>query len=113
MIEPKTVSLLESFLSGRISMAEFDEEIGDRLFRLRQDPEMTDEKELLSHIQLCLHEADEGSRDPFEVYMATQSALDMINPSKTIVESWASIYRDNTIPETKSIGTADLATSRS
>lgn len=33
--------------------------VEDRLFELRQTPDMTDEKRSLSHIELILHEADE------------------------------------------------------
>jgi hypothetical protein len=85
MIANQTIALLESFVSGRTDISEFKRQIGDRLFELRQKPAMNEEKRLLSKIQLYLHEADEGSRDKFEVYKASQAALDLARPFTTPV----------------------------
>ena len=83
MIANWTIALLESFVSGRIDISEFKQQINDRLFELRQKPAMSQEKKLLSKIQLYLHEADEGIREVREVYLVCQSALDLANPSAT------------------------------
>jgi len=83
MIANKTIVMLESFVSGRIDISEFQRQISDRLFELRQKPTMNEEKRLLSKVQLYLHEADEGSRDRSEVYQACQATLDLARPSIT------------------------------
>ncbi len=83
MVAKKTIILLESFVSNRIEISEFKRQINDRLFELRQNPTMNQEKKLLSKIQLYLHEADEGSRDRSEVYQTCQTALDLVKPSAT------------------------------
>jgi len=87
MITNRTIALLESFVSGRVDISEFKRQINDRLFELRQNSAMNQEKKLLSKIQLYLHEADEGSREVREVYMASQSALDLVKPFTTPIES--------------------------
>ncbi len=85
MVANRTVALLESFVSGRTDIGEFTQQINDRLFELRQNSTMNQEKKLLSKIQLYLHEADEGNRDVSEVYKVIQSALELVKPSATHV----------------------------
>ncbi len=70
----KMISLLTGLLSGRVDISEFQQQLGDVLFELRQDATPNQDKQLLSRIQLYLHEFDEGNRDIHEVYMAAQAA---------------------------------------
>ena len=99
MAAGETVRLLESFTSGRIDIDEFDQQLRDTLFELCQDPALTDEKKLLSRIQLYLHEFDEGNRDVFEVYMATQAALDLLKPPITLKTVKGNISRQPILPK--------------
>jgi len=104
MIANKTIVLLESFVSGRIDISEFKRQISDRLFELRQKPTMNDEKRLLSKVQLYLHEADEGSRERIEVYMASQAALDLAKPFNTPIESQLDVVSSPPQPGDISVG---------
>ncbi|TET26771.1 MAG: hypothetical protein E3J67_00880 [Dehalococcoidia bacterium] len=79
------MSLLTGLLSGRVDIDEFQQQLGDVLFELRQDATPNEDKQLLSRIQLYLHEFDEGSRDIHEVYIAAQAALDLLKPTKRSV----------------------------
>ncbi len=72
------IRTLAEFVSGEIGLLRFKELVGDRLFELLQNPEMTDEKRDLSSIELYLHEAEEGLRDEAEVYAIVQFTLDNI-----------------------------------
>lgn len=78
--------ILAEFITGDINVSQLREYIEERLFELRRKPETTEERELLSSVELCLHEFDEGYRDLFEVYSHVQSILDNIalepSPSK-------------------------------
>ncbi len=76
MAVKKIVDMLVGLLSGESDIEKFDQELSDALFELRQKPTLTDEKRMLSKIQLYLHEFKEGTRDILEVYIAAQSALD-------------------------------------
>lgn len=69
---------LAEFVTGKIELAEFKQFVEERLFELRQSPEMTAEKRALSGIELYLHEAEEGIREISEVYAHVQSILDKI-----------------------------------
>ena len=80
------VKLLEALLSGRIGIEEFRQGLSDELFQLRQDATLTEEKILLSKIQLYLHEFEEGNRDIHEVYIAAQEALNLAHPSYTSIQ---------------------------
>jgi hypothetical protein len=80
------VKLLEALLSGRININEFRQGLSDELFQLRQDATLTEEKTLLSRIQLYLHEFDEGNRDIHEVYIAAQAALNLAKPSRKSIQ---------------------------
>jgi hypothetical protein len=81
MVVESRVKLLEALLSGRVDIYEFSQGLSDELFQLRQDATPTEEKTLLSRIQLYLHELEEGNRDIHEVYMAAQAALNLAKPS--------------------------------
>lgn len=87
MAVDKTVELLEALLSGRLEINEFEQQLSDKLFQLRQDVVLTEQKRLLSRIQLYLHEFKEGNRDLIEVYMAAQAALDLARPFSTPLKS--------------------------
>jgi len=80
MDRKKMISLLTGLLSGRVDIGEFQQQLGDVLFELRQDATPNEDKRLLSRIQLYLHEFDEGNRDIHEVYIAAQAALDLLKP---------------------------------
>jgi hypothetical protein len=82
MVIDNRVKLLEALLSGRMGIDEFRQGLSDELFQLRQDDTLTEEKTLLSRIQLYLHEFDEGNRDIHEVYIAAQVALNLAKPSR-------------------------------
>ena len=81
MLVGSRVKLLEALLSGCIDIHEFSQGLSDELFQLRQDTTPTEEKTLLSRIQLYLHELEEGNRDIHEVYIAAQAALNLAKPS--------------------------------
>lgn len=72
------IRTLAEFVSGEIGLQQFKEIVEDRIFELLQNPEMTDEKRVLSSSELYLHEAEEGLRDKSEVYAHVQSILDTI-----------------------------------
>ena len=72
------IRTLAEFATGDIELPEFTQLVEDRLFVLVQKPEMTDEKRVLSSIELYLHEAEEGLRDETEVYAIVQFTLDDI-----------------------------------
>ena len=72
------VRKLAEFVTGEIELSRFKQLVEERLFELRQNPEMIDEKSFLSSIELLLHEAEEGSRDESEVYAHVQFILDKI-----------------------------------
>ena len=72
------IKILAEFVTGEIDFSEFKQAVEERLFELRQEPEITDEKKLLSSVELYLHEAEEGLRPEFEVYTHVQSILDNI-----------------------------------
>ena len=72
------VKILAEFITGEINRSEFKQAIEERLFELRKEPEMTNEKKLLSSVELHLHETEEGLRPEFELYAHVQSILDNI-----------------------------------
>lgn len=72
------IRILAEFVTGEIELLKFKQLVEERLFELRQKPEMTDEKRFLSSIELYLHEAEEGLRDESEVYACVQSILDTV-----------------------------------
>jgi len=81
------VELLEALLNGSLRIDKFEQALSDELFELRQDATMTEEKGLLSRIQLYLHEFREGNREIIEVYVAAQAALDLARPFSKALRS--------------------------
>jgi hypothetical protein len=59
---------LNEFITGVIDIENLSDIIDDRLFELRQKPELTEEQELLSNLELYIHEAREGYRSWDEIY---------------------------------------------
>lgn len=100
MVIDSRVNLLEALLSGQIGIEEFREGLSDELFQLRQDATLTEEKTLLSRIQLYLHEFDEGNRDIHEVYIAAQAALNLAKPSHISIKSKTQIVVPRSQPGT-------------
>ena len=78
MKDGQYIRTLAEFTSGEIALPEFEQLVEERLFELRQSPKMTEEKRILSSIELYLHEAEEGLREESEVYAQVQSILDKI-----------------------------------
>ena len=72
------IRTLAEFVTGEIEMPDFKQLVEERLFELRQSPEMTEEKNVLSTIELLLHENEEGMRGEDEVYAKAQFILDDI-----------------------------------
>ena len=67
---------MAEFIAGEIDLPKFKQIVEERVFELRQNPEVNDEKRFLSGIELYLHEAEEGLRDKNEVYANVQFILD-------------------------------------
>ena len=82
MNRKQTISMLVEFLSGDLGIDEFRHQLDDILFDLRQDAGLNEFRQLLSKIQLYIHELHEGNRDIHEVYIAAQAAIDSIKPLK-------------------------------
>jgi uncharacterized membrane-anchored protein len=72
------IRTLAEFVTGEIELLKFRQLVEDRIFELNQKPEMTEEKRVLSSVELHLHEVEEGLRDENEVYAHVQSILDTI-----------------------------------
>lgn len=72
------IKVMAEFITGEIELPRFKQILEERLFELRQNPEVTDEKRFLSGIELYLHEAEEGLRGKNEVYAHVQFILDNI-----------------------------------
>ena len=71
------IELLGSFVSGRSTVSQFRKSVDEAVFELRSDPSRASEqRSLLSTIQLYLHEIEDGLRDKHEVYMVTRTILD-------------------------------------
>ena len=68
MKELEIVDKLKEFISGSIDLENLSEVIDERLFELRQKPELTPEQEILSNLELYVHEAKEGYRSWDELY---------------------------------------------
>lgn len=100
MVMQTRVRLLEAFLSGRIDIIKFEQGLSDELFQLRQDATPTEDKALLSRIQLYLHEFEEGNRDIHEVYVAAQATLNLVKPSSISLKPKTKIYSPPSQPGT-------------
>lgn len=65
--------LAKGFLEGNLSLETLTKAIEDRLFELRQIPEVTEEQHILSKIELILHEASEEYRPISDLYKYLES----------------------------------------
>jgi hypothetical protein len=108
MWESQLIELLSRFTTGELGISEFRDTIDERLFDLRMSPAMSPEKELLSKIQLYLHEIDEGLREKFEVYMLARSILDQC---LTLLRKVETKHYPSTPPASR-LGTSTLEPSR-
>jgi hypothetical protein len=68
MKELDITNKLKEFISGNIDIEDLSEVIDERLFKLRQKPELTFEQERLSNLELYIHEVKEGYRNWDELY---------------------------------------------
>ena len=68
MEQARIIELLKDFLSGNIQIDKLCETVDEWLFDLRQKPNLTPEQELLSNLELYIHEAREGYRSLDELY---------------------------------------------
>ena len=84
MQETEIKEKLIDFLSGSIQLDELNEVIDDRLFELRQKPDLTDEQELLSTLELIIHETEEGFRSSDELYATIMNVIELNNSEKTV-----------------------------
>ena len=66
--QTRIIELLKDFLASNIQIDELSETVDDWLFDFRQKPESTPEQELLSNLELYIHEAKEGYRSWDELY---------------------------------------------
>ena len=64
----KIIDVLKNFISGQIQVGDLYKVIDDWLYELRRDPDLTPDQELLSKLELYLHEAQEGYRAWEELY---------------------------------------------
>jgi hypothetical protein len=62
------IEILKSLMSGNVSLDELSETIDEWLFTLRQKPDLTPEQEMLSVLELYIHEVKEGYRSLDELY---------------------------------------------
>jgi len=84
MQEAEIKEKLVEFLSGNIQLDELNEVIDDWLFELRQKPDLTDEQELLSTLELIIHETQEGFRSSDELYATIMNVIELNNSEKTV-----------------------------
>ncbi len=67
---------LSGYISGNIQIDELSEIIDEWLFDLRQKPDFTTEQEILSNLELYIHEAREGYRSWDELYEYVLSIIE-------------------------------------
>ncbi len=84
MQEAEIKDKLRDFLSGNIELDELNEVIDERLFELRQKPDLTDEQELLSTLELIIHETQDGFRSLDELYATIMNVIELNNSEKTV-----------------------------
>ena len=84
MQEAEIKEKLVDFLSGNIQLDELNEVIDERLFELRQEPDLTDEQEILSTLELIIHETEEGFRSLDELYASIMNVIELHNSEKTV-----------------------------
>lgn len=99
----EVVNVLKDFISGSIQAEDLNKVIDDWLFELRREPDLTSDQELLSNLELYIHEAQEGYRSWDELHDFTLSVIQR-NLSEIYV-------RTVTLPSstTSSVGTATHA----
>lgn len=76
MEKGKIIEKLKDVLSGNMQIGDLSETIDERLFDLRQKPGLTPEQELLSNLELYIHEAKEGYRSWDELYEYMYSIIE-------------------------------------
>jgi hypothetical protein len=76
MEKAKIMEILKNLISGNIQIDELSEMIDEWLFNLRQKPDLTPEQELLSTLELYIHEAEEGYRSLNELYEYIMSIIE-------------------------------------
>lgn len=64
----EVVNVLKDFISGSIQAEDLNKVIADWLFELRREPDLTSDQELLSNLELYIHEAQEGYRSWDELH---------------------------------------------
>ena len=69
------VNVLKNFISGSIQVEDLNSAIDDWLFELRREPDLTSDQELLSNLELYIHEAQEGYRSWDELHDFTLSVI--------------------------------------
>ena len=97
------IKILAEFVTGDVNASQLRQYIEERLLELRQKPEITEERELLSSVELYLHELAEGYRDLFEVYCHVQSMLDNIMVKPLPSESQTNYIKHTVIKSPYSI----------
>jgi hypothetical protein len=79
---------MSDFIQGKISLSDLEELIEDRLFELRQKPGMSDEQQILSDLELLIHESNEGLRSQDELFETIrQASLPDINRTIILTEN--------------------------
>ena len=68
MDQTELINILKDFISGRIKVDELADIIDGWLFEFRQKPDLVPEQQLLSNLELYLHEVTEGYRSWEELY---------------------------------------------
>lgn len=96
---------LEDFIKGKIKLAQLNHFVEERLFELRQIPEMTEEKRVLSTIELYLHEISEGQRSEHELHTYVQSILGATIPVKIIPQAAEGFLDEFEMPSTSTTST--------
>ena len=84
MQESEIKEKLIDFLSGNIRLDELTEVIDDWLFELRQEPDLTHEQEILSNLELIIHETQEGFRSLGELFTTIMSVIEINDSEKTV-----------------------------
>jgi len=72
-------NILKEFILGDMDIENLSEVIDERLFTLRQQPEMTSEQERLSTLELFIHEIKEGFRSRDELLEYIRSEIERIS----------------------------------
>lgn len=76
MSSNRLMDALKKFKLGDIKLEDLSDIIEDMLFSLRQSPELSPDQELLSELELFIHEAYEGYRSWDELYELVSSIIE-------------------------------------